>query len=268
MINIQNNSDMVEKWKSEYDVEKTLSALDNIIKTYSDIFPAPGNDVLFLLENYQRCIDFAKAEFGNDADINMLSGHHYDWSGLDGENLKTVTKQIVAKAKTLKSLIEKNSGINTQNELFKPSRTMLENLLNKFNQVAIQLENRKRNKTPLKIDDEYDVQYLLHGLLKIYFKDVRAEDAAPTSAGANSFIDFVLPEIETGIECKKTRKDLKDKEIGEELVADITRYKKHPDCKLLYCFIHDTAHFIENPDGLKSDLEKSKELPVKVIIIR
>jgi len=158
---------------------------------------------------------------------------------------------------------------NQQTTDNKNSFSELENLLNKFHEVEIQLQKRYDNRTTLSITDEYDVQDLLRALLKIHFDDVRTEDAQASYAGGNSFIDFIIPSIKTGIECKKTRKNLKDKQLGDQLLIDIKRYKERHDCKILYCLIHDTEHFLVNPSGLKQDLEKEHEgMIVKLIIIR
>ncbi len=65
----------------------------------------------------------------------------------------------------------------------------------------------------------------------------------------------------------KTSEKLKDKEIGVQLNDDIAKYKTHPNCKILYCFIYDPQELISNPDGLQNDLSQEKEeFKVKVII--
>ena len=71
-------------------------------------------------------------------------------------------------------------------------------------------ENRENRET-LKIEDEYDVQDLLHALLLLYFDGVRAEDYA----GKSSRMDFLLKNERVVIEVKKTRLGLADKELGD-----------------------------------------------------
>ena len=58
------------------------------------------------------------------------------------------------------------------------------------------------------------------------------------------------------------------KELGDELLVDIARYKNHPDCSTLVCFVYDPEQRINNPAGLKHDLEgnSSEALAVKVYI--
>ena len=50
---------------------------------------------------------------------------------------------------------------------------------------------------------------------------------------------------------KKTRSNLRDHEVGKEMIVDIERYKARNDCKLAYCFVYDPNHFIRNPTGLE-----------------
>lgn len=116
---------------------------------------------------------------------------------------------------------------------------ILEEILNNFHRVVRQLRNRHDDRTTLDIKDEYDVQDLLNSLLLIHFDDVRPEEYTPSYAGATSRMDFLIKDINTVIETKMTRENLKDKKLGEELIIDIEKYAKHPDCERLYCFVYD-----------------------------
>ena len=129
-------------------------------------------------------------------------------------------------------------------------------IINKFHTVASQLRNRPQGQPAVIIKNEYDVQYVMNALLRLHFEDVRKEEYAPSMAGAPSRIDFLLKREQTLLEVKKTRSNLKDKEIGEELLIDIARYRSHPDCKRLVCFVYDPDNLITNPRGLEDDLNK------------
>ncbi len=142
----------------------------------------------------------------------------------------------------------------------------LENIFNKFHSIARQLLIRREDRNTLKINDEYDIQDLLHSLLRLYFDDIRPEEWTPSYAGSSSRMDFLLKEIKTVIEVKKTRKTLKAKEIGEQLIIDIEKYAEHPDCEILYCFVYDPEGIVVNPRGLENDLSKNENINVKVII--
>ena len=116
--------------------------------------------------------------------------------------------------------------------------------------------------------DEYDVQDLLHALLTIYFDDIRKEEWAPSYAGGASRMDFLLPEIETVVETKMTRPSLSTKQLGEQLIVDIAKYKKHPECRTLFCVVYDPDGRISNPRGVENDLTGDKDvMAVRIMIV-
>jgi len=142
-------------------------------------------------------------------------------------------------------------------------------LCSRFHAVVNQLNQPKRgNKSPShsSVKSEYDVQELLHALLWIFFTDVRREDPVPQRAGASSRTDFVLKREAIIVEVKKTRSNLRDNEIGKELIVDIERYKARNDCKLVYCFVYDPDHYLRNPAGLEELSRNEGEVVVKVVI--
>ena len=125
-----------------------------------------------------------------------------------------------------------------------------------FHSCALQLRRRHAGRSTLAIADEYDVQDLLHAILKLHFSDVRPEEWTPSYAGNSNRMDFLLREANMAIEVKMTRDNLKDKEIGEQLIIDIAKYKQHPNVNVLYCFIYDPNSNIYNPVGLENDLNQ------------
>lgn len=169
-------------------------------------------------------------------------------------------------------------SIQDRLELYSESRTSnstiqsnplenIERLLAKFHSVARQIRQRHDERSTLDISDEYDVQDLLHGLLKIYFDDIRPEEWTPSYAGGSSRMDFLLKSEKIVIEVKKTRSKLGAKEIGSQLADDILRYRSHPDCKTLICLVYDPEERILNPTGLEHDLSQLVgELQVKVYV--
>ncbi len=116
------------------------------------------------------------------------------------------------------------------------------------------------------INDEYDVQDILHALLKLYFDDIRPEECTPSYAGKASRMDFLLKAESIVIEVKKTHQGLSDKEIGDQLIIDVGRYKEHPDCKKLICFIYDPEGRIGNPEGIKNDFYERYSGFVEIIV--
>ena len=54
--------------------------------------------------------------------------------------------------------------------------------------------------------------------------------------------------------------------LGEELIVDREKYKSHPDCEKLYCFVYDPEGHLGNPAGIIRDLEEGQEDFIKVFI--
>ena len=79
-------------------------------------------------------------------------------------------------------------------------------------------------------------------------------------------VDFLLKNEKIVIEVKKTRQGLADKELGDQLIIDVERYKTHPDCQKLICFVYDPEERIGNPNGIINDLNRQHNGFVKVII--
>jgi hypothetical protein len=143
----------------------------------------------------------------------------------------------------------------------------VELLCGRFHIVAKQLRQRRADRKTLDVNDEYDVQDLLHALLRIFFDDVRPEEPTPSFAGKASRMDFLLPEAQAVLEAKRSGPNLGAKEIGSQLIDDIARYKKHPLCKKLICFVYDPEGYVANPRGLEADLSRTESgLEVRVII--
>lgn len=170
----------------------------------------------------------------------------------------------------LESLIQeiKDFGADKLESTAEPQpMNVLVSLCDKFHLVARQLRSRHQDRPTLNIDDEYDVQDLVHALLVPHFDDIRPEEWTPSCAGASARMDFLLKKEKIVIETKKTRKGLEAKQVGEQLIVDIERYKGHPDCKTLLCFVYDPEGKIGNPRGLENDLSRNEDgFEVKVLI--
>lgn len=171
---------------------------------------------------------------------------------------------IKAQVNTLMELIQEGY-ISCESKAAFDANLELENVFNKFHKVARQLRTRHSDRETLKIVDEYDVQDLLHSLLRLHFDDIRPEEWTPSYAGGCVRMDFLLKEIQTVIEVKKTRSSMTAKSLGEELIIDIEKYKTHPDCKRLYCFVYDPEGLLGNPVGIKNDLETTHKDFLKVV---
>lgn len=132
---------------------------------------------------------------------------------------------------------------------------VLDTIFNRFCAFVHNLGLRYDNRDTITIKDEYDVQDLLRALFVLHFEDVRPEEWSPSYAGGCNRMDFLLKDEEIAIEVKMTRKGMKDKELGEQLLIDIDKYRTHPNCKKLYSFVYDPIGQIRNPRGLEKDLD-------------
>lgn len=168
----------------------------------------------------------------------------------------------------LKSIIEyeEKEIITFQDAAIANKKNNIDILFKNFHKVVRQLRDRHDDRSTLDVEDEYDVQDLLHGMLMFFYDDIRPEEWTPSYAGKASRQDFLIKKEQFVIETKMTRKSLTDKELGDELIIDIARYKTHPDCKQLIVFIYDPEGRVKNPNGFISDIEHTNKGFVKVYI--
>lgn len=145
----------------------------------------------------------------------------------------------------LKELIEL-----TQEE----AETIVIKVFQRFHLVAITLRDRYNQRPTLEINDEYDVQDLLEGLLRVYFDDVRPEEPTESYGGARTFIDFLLKRQRIGIEVKHGNRG--NRRVREEINSDKLNYQQHTHCTKLLCLVYDPNNRIKNPDGFEEDLSK------------
>jgi REase_DpnII-MboI len=161
------------------------------------------------------------------------------------------------------SLVEAKSAAPQVTDL-----TWIVQLCRRFDIVVRRLRRRHARRETLDVNDEYDVQDLLHALLLVRFDDVRAESWNPTYLGGASRIDFLIPEAEIIVEVKKTRGDLTERKIGDQLAEEVTRYSDpaaNRGASTLICFIYDPDRGIANPKGLENDLAAASNERLQVV---
>ncbi|MCB2183594.1 MAG: hypothetical protein KQH63_16285 [Desulfobulbaceae bacterium] len=134
------------------------------------------------------------------------------------------------------------------------------------------LTHRRKGAQPLSFSSEYDVQDLLHCMLRPWISDIRPEEFTPSYAGSSTRMDFLLPAHSLVIELKFVRDRAHGKRIGDELIVDIEHYRRHPACNSLWCVVYDPESLLTNAEGLRTDLEgirrtKDGELMVKVLVM-
>ncbi len=215
----------------------------------SGVFEGWRTKILYLLQN---------SNLESSETINVIS----KLPPKEVESIESVEVQLI----TLIDLLENDYIQLSNGETKNKSQQELNLLFERFFKVARQLRNRHDNRDTISISDEYDVQDLLHALLLIFYDDVRPEEWTPSYAGGALRMDFLLKEIDTVIEVKKTRPNMSNKDLGEQLIIDIEKYQTHPNCKQLCCFVYDPEGILGNPMGIKNDLESTHEGFLKVYI--
>lgn len=149
----------------------------------------------------------------------------------------------------------------------KDAVALIETICRRFPFLVKQLASRHNKRPALLVKDEYDVQDLLHGLLRLHFDDVRPEEVTPSYAGSSARMDFLLKAEKVVVEAKMTRKTLGQKEVVSQLTEDVARYRTHPDCQTLVCFVFDPGGFCKNPVALENDVSTNAQgFAVKVIV--
>ena len=164
-----------------------------------------------------------------------------------------------------KALIDKSMQDKIFDSNIEPVK-WLENLINKFPSIIGSLGQKRDSRQNLMISNEYDLQALLHALLFLRFDDIRPEDPTPIVAGRSAKMDFVLKEEEIVLEVKIAKRGHDEKQIGEELFLDITKYSERPDCKTLIFFIYDKDGVVQNKKGLKNDIEKKSSSRLQILL--
>jgi hypothetical protein len=153
------------------------------------------------------------------------------------------------------SLVESNVEQHWQvGRKQRDAEALVTTLCRRFHLFAQQLLDRHAGRETVRIVDEYDVQDLMHGLLKFHFDDVRAEEVTPGVAGKSGRMDFLLKPERLAVETKMTRRNLGQKEVGDELIIDMKRYRSHPDYRTLVCLVYDPSGHCHAPAALENDL--------------
>ena len=122
---------------------------------------------------------------------------------------------------------------------------LIEQICSRFHCIARQLRSRHAGRATLDVQDEYDLQDLMHALLGLHFIDIRPEEYTPSAPGKASRMDFLLKQESIVIELKMTRDGLGPKDLTTQLIEDIERYKTHPNCQALVCFVYDPGGLSE-----------------------
>jgi hypothetical protein len=240
---------------------QTFTFANNSYRSQYGVYSKPSDEFLAWIATVE---DFIIKNYGENSSVFRLYKKFDDQfiSGYEKDDFERHHTKLIAALKSCYSITPKQVRKDTSKD------ELLKIIFEKFHPFVIQLRKRHGARKTLDVQDEYDVQDLLHCLLKLHFNDIRKEEWTPSYAGGSSRMDFLLKEEQLVIEVKMTREGLSDKELGKQLIEDKAKYKAHPDCKRLICFTYDPEGRIINPKGIQNDLNQEEDDFIVEIIIK
>lgn len=253
---------MPQTFEEEY--ESCVKEGEEVLNTRRSPGPGVISDSWVNSEKFyewkSRCLSLLSRSLGSDSDLLAEFKH------ASNENFTGNAKKCLGLIRgAYRDAQEGHMGAILKEPTPSPEH-FLTNICMKFHGIVRQLRSRHGDRSTLDVQDEYDVQDLLHALLRLQFDDVREEEWTPSYAGKSARVDFLLKVENTIIEVKMGRKGMTAGSLGDELIVDIERYQVHPNCKNLICFVYDPQGYIKNPSGVESDLSRTEPLSVRVFI--
>ena len=140
-------------------------------------------------------------------------------------------------------------------------------ICSRFHLVTRQLRARREDRPSLEVEDEYDVQDLMHALLRLEFDEVQPEEWTPSYATGKTQTSYLLHREKAVIVVKKTKAGVTSRDLSEQVKVDSATYSSRTDYQTLFCFIYDPEGRIANPRRLEAELTMvSDRYTVEVII--
>jgi hypothetical protein len=241
----------------------SLDVLGNLIEEFMDLPPPPSSDLAGSLLGFKMPDPVEAYNRKRKRLVNVLEEHGFRYFR-GGVLIQIGQKEPID--------IEPING--EQKEGSKPSSIdeLLRIVTRGLPRAMQPLLHRRKGLQPLRFTSEYDIQDLLHALLRPWISDIRPEEFCPSHAGSNTRMDFLLPMHSLVIETKRVRDRGHATRVGDELIIDIEHYRKHQNADYLWCVIYDPELYISNPKGMINDLEGTRTTPdgnvtVRVIIV-
>ncbi len=176
------------------------------------------------------------------------------------KNENAAKKNTLGKLSKEVELIPRRNSVRYTSE---KAAEIVKYILIHFDFVAEQLKTRHDGRPTIIINDEYDVQDLLHAILSMFFEDVVSEEWNPSDGASPSRPDFLLMDNGSIIEVKttltrKSQESTLRKKLEEELNNDLIKYSRRSDCKNIYLFIYDPEHKIKKHTTFERGMSTKK----------
>jgi hypothetical protein len=176
-------------------------------------------------------------------------------------NSRDIIKAAIDNALSIiESYEEVNSIENESSSEVSKSAELIIRMMSNWSNMVVSFKEHRKDISPIEITNEYEMQYLLEGVLRLLFNDVRPETYTANYANKSNRTDFLLPKERILIECKMTREGLNDSKLSEELIIDKEHYRRHHGIDMVLCLVYDPERRIKNPEGIK-DIQELVEQP-------
>jgi hypothetical protein len=152
-----------------------------------------------------------------------------------------------------------------------PTEAIIERVCERINLSANLLGNRPRKgKSPYTVEDEYDVQDLVHAVIRAFVKNSVQENTISKLGGRSSRADITVEDLGLLIEVKYVRSPNDQSSLVEQLSQDLLLYTKWEPLKTIF-FIVFNSKDLRDPEALEefSNIHKvnGKEFRLKVILV-
>lgn len=125
----------------------------------------------------------------------------------------------------------------------------VESLLRRLPRVAGELARRER--APLVVRDDRDLDDLVRALLPIHFDDVRPQARTPRYDPGNRKA-FLLPAGAVAVVTHLIGPGTNELELARRLSADVEEYRGRAECRTLVVFVYDPEQRLRDPWRLEA----------------
>jgi len=152
-----------------------------------------------------------------------------------------------------------------------PSVAIVERVCERISYAAGILNKRQRKgKLSFLVEDEYDVQDLLHATLRAFIKHSVQEDPLSKIGGRASRADITIEDLGVLIEIKYVRGPNDQNSIVEQLSQDLILYTKWKPLQTLLFVVYNSDD-LRDPESLEkfNGIQKinNKEFRLKIILV-
>ena len=132
-----------------------------------------------------------------------------------------------------------------------PDVELVMQLCRRLPATARVLANRDRKKPPFEIEDEYDVQDLLHSVLRAFLKSAVVEEPlGKVGAVRSGRADLAIEDLGTIVEVKYARGPRDQVRLVEEFAQDVQLYVKWPHLQYFIYYVYNSGD-LRDPEALE-----------------